>query len=128
MEINLASVLGFYFLVFQNYPNSYAKCWIDGSDEWSFIPKDELRDYTQKAYPDPLLLGKLEDCFNDYDLHLWDVEAGTISKLTPSFRQEELREKLKEMGQPTPNKGDTYQVGWSSSIDFDEKKGLTFKF
>lgn len=128
METNLASILGFYFLVFQNYPNIYAKCWIDGSDEWSFIPKDELRDYTQKAFPDPLLLRKMNECFNDYDLHLWDVEEGTIIKLSPTFKSEELKEKLKEVIQPKGLNGDSKQVGWFSNIDYDEKKGLTFKF
>ena len=128
MSTNLSSVLGFYFLIFQNYPNFYAKCWIDGSDEWSFIDKEELRSYTQKAHPDPLLLKKMDECFNDYDLHLWDVEEGTITKLSPNFKSEELKEKLKEIIQPGKSNKDINQVAWFSGIDYDEKKGLTFKF
>lgn len=127
MSTKLASILGFYFLVFQNYPNIYAKCWIDGSEEWSFITKDELKDYTQKDHADPLLLKSMEDCFNDYDLHLWDVEEGTITRLSPSFKREGLKEKLKEITSSNKSK-DLNEVSWFSGIDYGVNKKLIFKF
>ena len=78
MSSKLSNLLGYYYVVFQGMPGGYAKCWIDGEEEYTYIVKTELLESTQKDLPNLELLRQMAEAFDDTYLHLWDVENDII--------------------------------------------------
>lgn len=118
MSTKLANILGYYYVVFQGQIGSYAKCWIDGEEDYTFMVKDEMLESTQKDLPNPDLLNKMDEALGDTYLHLWDVENDSITKLRPSQNKEMLRDKFSEMIKPTQKSFiETSQIGWDTNLD-----------
>lgn len=77
-----ADLLGYYFIIFQSNFRGYVKCWMDGSDDYSFYSENDFLDLFDKIDSDPNLIFKAKDCLCTTGLYLWDISSGTIKRLT----------------------------------------------
>lgn len=86
----LEDLIGFYYLVMIMNPiNGYVKCWLDGNEDWRYIPLDDLIRMSQLAGDNRDLQNKLLAALQETSYWLWDVHNGTIKKLT--IASDELR-------------------------------------
>lgn len=90
----LSAVLGFYYVIFQQYSDTYVKCWIDGSENWNLFEVEKFLDFSQKDGLDYETLIKLKDCLTESSVFLWSVDNKTIRRLSPSFEQESLTQEF----------------------------------
>ena len=133
MSTKTANLLGFYYLIFQGYPNAYAKCWVDGNEDWTFIPKTDLLDYTQKEYKNPLLWSKMNSCLEDMNIYVWDVTEEKISKIKPTQDNQSLKELISENIKSLQKTSlvETQEVSWNTTFSnnlgsINNKKYNTF--
>lgn len=118
MSSKLSNLLGYYYVVFQGIPGRYAKCWIDGEEEYTYLVKTELLESTQKDLPNLELLRQMAEAFDDTYLHLWDVENDVITKLKPTQNKEILRDRLSDIIKPKEKSLiESSSISWDYDLD-----------
>ena len=90
-----ASVLGFYYLIFQQYSEKFVTCWFDGSEDSELIPMSTFLKYAE-AFSNVLDMRlKMEDCLRTTSIYLLDVENEAITRLKPGTVMEDSSDLLK---------------------------------
>ena len=85
MSAQLSEILGIYYVSFQRMLNSsLIQCWIDGSEDYEYIPKETLIEYSLKETEGPSVVDSLQTAFDTTGFYLWDVEAGRVKRLSPT--------------------------------------------
>lgn len=77
-----ANLLGYYFIIFQSNFKGYVKCWMDGSEDYTFLSEKEFIELFNKIEADPKLIYKALDCLNTTSIYIWNILEGSIKKLS----------------------------------------------
>ena len=86
-----SSIIGFYFLIFQSQLNGFLKCWIDGSDSYSFYTQKEILDFAIKTENPNLIIPPLKNAFSQTSFFIWDVNENKITRLRSNQQEESIR-------------------------------------
>jgi hypothetical protein len=86
-----SSTIGFYFLIFQSQLNGFLKCWIDGSDSYSFYTQKEILDFASKTENPNLIIPSLKNAFSQTSFFIWNVNENKITRLRSNQQEESIR-------------------------------------
>ena len=89
LSISLAQMVGFYYLIIEPRNTRYARCWLDGDDDFRIFSKEDLMEMADKKGDNPRIKAMLENIFSESSIFLGDVEGENISQLYASRIEEE---------------------------------------
>ena len=93
--MTIASTLGFYYVIFQQYSDKFVTCWFDGSENSELVPMGTFLKYAE-AFSDVLdIRWQMEDCLRTTSIYLLDVESELITRLKPGVMMEDSSDLLK---------------------------------
>ncbi len=88
--------IGYYFIVFQSNLRGYIKCWMDGSEDYTYFSEEDFIGLFEKAGSINLRSSVL-DCISTTGIYLWDVSGGRIRRLSNIYERSLLREDMNSM-------------------------------
>lgn len=92
--MSIASTLGFYYLIFQQYSEKFVTCWFDGSENSELVPIGTFLKYAE-AFSNVLdIRWQLEDALHTTSIYLLDVESEIIARLKPGVTMEDSSDLL----------------------------------
>lgn len=94
MSKSNANLLGYYFIIFQSNLNGYVKCWLDGSESYTYYVDDDFIGLFEKINSDKSLIYKALDCLNTTGIYLWDIDKGKINRLTNKYEAPSLTQEI----------------------------------
>lgn len=97
MSKNSASLLGYYFIIFQSQLNGFVKCWLDGSEDFTYYSDRDFIGLFEKIEADDKLIYKAFDCLNTTGIYIWDITGETIKRATALPEERSLVEEINKM-------------------------------
>lgn len=122
MSAELANKLGFYYVIFQQIPNTdRINCWIDGKDFPEIMKKDTLVGFLNQLGYQADLTRKMVEAFTESSFFIWEVEEEKIRRLSNMTEElsiaEEISRKRKELISTRREERIDTQMGWKHEID-----------
>ena len=90
----LQKELGFYIVVFQSQFNGLVKCWIDGSEDWTYYSVEEFMNFASKEGSTYQLRQTLKNCLSESSFFIWIVEEDVVKRLSPHTEPSDIRRVL----------------------------------
>lgn len=122
MSAELANKLGFYYVIFQQIPNTdRVNCWIDGKDFPEIMKKDALVGFLNQLGYQADLTRKMVEAFTESSFFIWEVEEEKIRRLSNVAEElsiaEAVSQKRKELMSTRREERIDTQMGWKHEID-----------
>ena len=126
--MTIASTLGFYYLIFQQYSDKFVTCWYDGSENSELVPMGTFLKYSE-AFSDVLdMRWQMEDCLRTTSIYLLDVESELITRLKPGVMMEDSSDLLKVLENNRVSQARTPLSGGIHSVFSDGLQNLNRLF
>lgn len=103
MSKNSANLLGYYFIIFQSQLNGFIKCWLDGSENYTYYSEEDFIGLFEKIDSSNSLIFKAMNCINTTGIYIWDITEETIKRATALPEERSLMEEVNKIN-PLKNK------------------------
>lgn len=89
-----SELLGYFFIIFQTTLNGYVKCWIDGSENYTFLTLDKFKElFDTSNSPLELKIYALK-CLNTTSMFYWDIDNEIIKRVTLQVQPSDIGERI----------------------------------
>lgn len=76
-----SELLGYYYIMFQTTFSNYVKCWIDGSENYTYLTLEKFYELFDTSKSPINLKAKAKKCLNTTSIYFWDVDNEIIDRL-----------------------------------------------
>ena len=77
-----SELLGYFFIIFQTTLTGYVRCWIDGSENYTFITLEKFKEFFDVSKSPIELKNYALQCLNTTSMFYWDVDSEVIKRVT----------------------------------------------
>lgn len=74
-----SELLGYYFIMFQSTFSNYVKCWIDGSENYTFLTLEKFYNLFKTSRSPNSLKLKAKHCLDTTSIYYWDIDGESIN-------------------------------------------------
>lgn len=76
-----SELLGYCYIMFQTTFSNYVKCWIDGSENYTYLTLEKFYELFDTSKSPINLKAKAKKCLNTTSIYFWDVDNEIIKRL-----------------------------------------------
>lgn len=89
-----SELLGYFFIIFQTTLNGYVRCWIDGSENYTFITLEKFMEFFDVSKsPSELKIFALK-CLDTTSMFYWDIDNEIIKRVTLQAQPSDIGERI----------------------------------
>lgn len=92
-----SELLGYYFIMFQTTNSNFVKCWIDGSENYTYKTLDEFFKLFDTSKSPKNLKLTAQHYLNTTSIYLWDIDNENIKRVTPVYEESNIGELINQM-------------------------------
>ena len=92
-----SELLGYYYIMFQSTFNNYVKCWIDGSETYTFLTPEKFYKLFDTSESPSNLKMKARHCLDTTSIYYWDIDGETINMVVLDNEPSDLGERISAM-------------------------------
>ena len=92
-----SEILGYYYVLFQTTFTGFVKCWIDGSENYTYFTVKDFINLFEKIGAPFEVIYKVKDCLDTSCIYLWDVSNSSIKQMRPQTSHEYLTSEINKM-------------------------------
>ena len=92
-----SELLGYYYIMFQTTFTNYVKCWIDGSDNHTYLTLEKFYELFDTSKSPSSLKAKAKHCLDTTSIYFWDVDNEIIKLVVLNNEPSDLGERIRNM-------------------------------
>lgn len=89
-----SELLGYFFIIFQTTLSRYVRCWIDGSENYTFITLEKFKEFFDTSESPSELKNFALQCLDTTSMFYWDVDNEIIKRVTLEAVPSDIGERI----------------------------------
>ena len=98
-----SELLGYFFIIFQTTLNGYVKCWIDGSENYTYVTREKFEEFFDTSKSPLNLKLYAINCLKTTSMYFWNVDEEIIKRVTLQLQPSDIGEHINSLN-PFKNK------------------------